>query len=66
MRVFVAGATGVIDGPLVKQLPAAGGPMAAATMTIQRGASSAKARPELGWSPAYPTWRDDLLGTAGT
>jgi hypothetical protein len=26
-------------------------------MTEIRGASNAKARRELGWKPAYPTWR---------
>jgi nucleoside-diphosphate-sugar epimerase len=29
-----------------------------AMMTDIRGASNAKARRELGWSPAYPTWRE--------
>ncbi|HVW17888.1 MAG TPA: NAD(P)-dependent oxidoreductase [Solirubrobacteraceae bacterium] len=31
-----------------------------AMMTSVRGASNAKARRELGWSPAHPTWRDGL------
>jgi nucleoside-diphosphate-sugar epimerase len=36
----------------------AGGRAAVAVMTTQRGASNAKARRELGWAPAHPTWRD--------
>ena len=27
-------------------------------MTEIRGASNAKARRELGWTPAYPSWRE--------
>ena len=27
-------------------------------MTECRGASNAKARRELGWTPAYPSWRE--------
>ena len=37
----------------------AGGRFAVETMTIQRGASNAKARAELGWAPAH-RWRDEL------
>jgi 2-alkyl-3-oxoalkanoate reductase len=33
------------------------GPAGTAMMTEIRGASNAKARRELGWIPAYPTWR---------
>ena len=29
-------------------------------MTQIRGASNAKAKEELGWRPAYPTWRKRL------
>jgi hypothetical protein len=38
-------------------------------MTQARGASSAKARQELGWTPRYPSWRQGFpaaYGTAGT
>lgn len=35
----------------------AGGPIAAEGMTQQRGASNARARAELGWSPRYADWR---------
>jgi nucleoside-diphosphate-sugar epimerase len=27
-------------------------------MTVVRGSSNAKARRDLGWTPAYPTWRE--------
>ena len=33
------------------------GPQIVAMMTESRGASNAKARRELGWAPAHPTWR---------
>jgi 2-alkyl-3-oxoalkanoate reductase len=35
-----------------------GGQMAVSMMTDVRGASNAKAKRELGWTPAYPSWRD--------
>jgi nucleoside-diphosphate-sugar epimerase len=34
------------------------GPAAVAMMTEARGASNAKAKAELGWTPAWPTWRE--------
>jgi 2-alkyl-3-oxoalkanoate reductase len=37
------------------------GRFAAATLQEGRGASNAKARRELGWTPAHPTWRDGFL-----
>ncbi|MBI4259815.1 MAG: NAD(P)-dependent oxidoreductase [Actinobacteria bacterium] len=33
------------------------GSFAVSAATVQRGASNAKARRELGWEPRYPTWR---------
>lgn len=36
----------------------AAGPYGLYAMTRQRGASNAKARDELGWSPQYASWRD--------
>ena len=33
------------------------GPAGYAMMTDIRGASNAKARRELGWTPTYPSWR---------
>jgi nucleoside-diphosphate-sugar epimerase len=37
------------------------GRFAAATMQKGRGASNAKAKGELGWTPRHPTWRDGFL-----
>jgi 2-alkyl-3-oxoalkanoate reductase len=36
----------------------AGGEMAVSLMTQVRGASNAKAKRELGWQPAHPSWRE--------
>jgi nucleoside-diphosphate-sugar epimerase len=36
------------------------GPVAVHGMTEQRAASNARAKRELGWTPAYPSWRDGL------
>lgn len=41
-----------------------GGPVTVATMSNQRGASNAKARRELGWTPTHPSWREGF-GTPG-
>jgi nucleoside-diphosphate-sugar epimerase len=41
-----------------------GGEAAAVMMTEVRGASNAKAKRELGWSPAHPSWRQGLVGGA--
>jgi nucleoside-diphosphate-sugar epimerase len=32
-------------------------------MTELRGASNAKAKRELGWEPAHPSWRQGLAAT---
>jgi nucleoside-diphosphate-sugar epimerase len=37
------------------------GRFAAATMQEGRGASNAKAKRELGWTPRHPTWRDGFV-----
>ena len=34
-------------------------------LTQVRGASTAKARRELGWKPAYPSWRQGFLTGLG-
>jgi hypothetical protein len=34
-------------------------------MTEARGASNAKARRELGWRPAWPSWRQGFRGGLG-
>jgi len=38
-----------------------GGEAGVAMMTEVRGASNAKAKRELGWSPAHPSWRGNLV-----
>jgi NAD(P)-dependent dehydrogenase (short-subunit alcohol dehydrogenase family) len=67
MRVFVAGATGAIGRQLVPRLVAAGHEAHGMTRTeaerellYELGASDAKAKRELGWQPAHPTWRGVL------
>jgi nucleoside-diphosphate-sugar epimerase len=41
-----------------------GGEAAAVMMTDVRGASNAKAKRELGWTPAHPSWRSGFAETA--
>jgi nucleoside-diphosphate-sugar epimerase len=41
-----------------------GGSSAVAGMTTQRGASNAKAKRELGWTPKHPSWRDGFATAA--
>lgn len=43
----------------------AAGPDMLSYATVQRGASNAKARAELGWSPAHPSWRTGFAQTLG-
>jgi len=46
----------------------AAGEVGVAMMTQSRGSSNARARRELGWEPAHPSWRSgfaDSVGTAG-
>jgi 2-alkyl-3-oxoalkanoate reductase len=55
-----------VGAPAPMRVPAwlatllAGG-FAVATLTVARGASNAKAKRELGWTPAHPTWRAGFL-----
>jgi len=39
-------------------------PAAVAMMTESRGASNAKAKAELGWSPTHPSWREGFTSAA--
>jgi NAD(P)-dependent dehydrogenase (short-subunit alcohol dehydrogenase family) len=55
IRVVVAGATGAIGKQLVPRLAA--GEAGAVLLTKLRGAGNAKAKRELGWQPAHPSWR---------
>ena len=43
-----------------------GGEMVVSLMTQVRGASNEKAKRELGWTPAYPSWRDGFPAWAET
>jgi nucleoside-diphosphate-sugar epimerase len=74
MRVFEAGATGAIGQQLVPRLVAAGHESHGMTwsdskraLLSQLGAvpvvadtTNAKAKHELGWRPAHPSWREGL------
>ena len=42
------------------------GEAAAVMMTEVRGASNAKAKQELGWQPAHPSWRESLGRSAAS
>jgi nucleoside-diphosphate-sugar epimerase len=42
------------------------GEHAVVMMTEARGASNAKAKQDLGWQPAYPSWRDGFRAGLGT
>ena len=39
-------------------------PAAVAMMTESRGASNAKAKAELGWTPSHPSWREGFAANA--
>ena len=39
-------------------------PAAVMMMTESRGASNAKAKAELGWKPAHPSWRKGFAASA--
>jgi nucleoside-diphosphate-sugar epimerase len=52
----------VVGAPPPRRIPVwlarlAAGPGTVAMMTESRGASNAKARDELGWTPRWPSWR---------
>jgi len=56
-----------IGAPPPRRLPAwlarpLAGPAAVAMMTEARGASNAKAKADLGWTPSWPTWREGFAG----
>jgi nucleoside-diphosphate-sugar epimerase len=59
-----------IGAPPPRRLPVwvgrlVGGPIAVALMTEARGASNAKAKRELGWEPAHPSWREGFRAALG-
>jgi nucleoside-diphosphate-sugar epimerase len=65
MRVFLAGATGVIGSPLVLQLLEAGHEVTApyTPQMSLRGASNAKAKRELGWRLRYASRREGIAAS---
>ena len=68
MRVFVAGATGVIGRGLVAMLIESGHEVTGMTRSqarANRGASNAESTLELGWPPRYASWRDGFRTAGG-
>lgn len=56
-----------LSAPAPRHVPAwiarlAAGEYGVATMTRAQGASNARARAELGWAPAHPSWREGFAG----
>jgi nucleoside-diphosphate-sugar epimerase len=67
LREWLPALAQAVGAPKPRRVPKlvarlAAGSMAAAFSTRQRGASNARAKEALGWTPAHPTWR----GTLGT
>ncbi|MEA2420994.1 MAG: hypothetical protein QOF55_93, partial [Thermoleophilaceae bacterium] len=61
-REWIPGLAEALGAPAPRRLPAwvarlAAGQDAVRPMTVQRGASNARIREELGWRPKYPDWR---------
>ncbi len=67
LRIFVAGATGTLRRRLVPRRVGrlAVGDAGISLMTEAGGASHAKAKPELAWQPAYPSWREGFCTGLG-
>ena len=62
-REWVPGLAEALGAKRPRRLPAwlvrlAVGPAVTRSMTVQRGASNARIKSELGWQPRYPSWRD--------
>jgi 2-alkyl-3-oxoalkanoate reductase len=61
-REWVPGLASALGAPRPRRVPKwvarlAAGPEAVRAMTVQRGASNARLRSEIGWEPRYPDWR---------
>lgn len=61
-RDWIPGLAAAFGAPPPRTLPAwiarvAAGSDAVRAMTVQRGASNARIKDELGWRPRYPDWR---------
>ena len=70
-REWVPALARVVGGKPPRHLPRwvarlAAGEHVVAMMCEVRGASNAKARRELGWTPAWPTWREGFAALAST
>lgn len=62
VREWLPALAAAVGAPAPRRVPRwlgalAGGPVAVAMMCEIRGASNAKAKRELGWEPAWPSWR---------
>jgi nucleoside-diphosphate-sugar epimerase len=63
VREWLPALADALGAPAPRRVPGwlarlVGGPAAVMLMTEARGASNAKAKAELGWTPAWPTWRE--------
>jgi nucleoside-diphosphate-sugar epimerase len=61
-REWIPGLAEALGAPKPRRVPVwlarlAAGPDAVRAMTVQRGASNARIRSELGWQPSFPDWR---------
>ncbi len=70
MRAWVPEFATALGAPRPLRVPRwiarlAAGSAAAAMATTLRGASNAKARSQLGWAPAYASWRDGFRAALG-
>jgi nucleoside-diphosphate-sugar epimerase len=63
LREWLPGVAELMGAPAPRRAPAwlaklLAGPIAVHTAVAMRGASNARAREQLGWAPARPTWRE--------
>jgi 2-alkyl-3-oxoalkanoate reductase len=63
VKVWLPYLAKTLGAPQPRHVPAwlgrlVAGPVAVMMMTSQRGASNAKAKRQLGWTPSYPSWRE--------
>jgi len=70
LREWLPGVAKLIGAPAPRRAPAwlakvVAGPIAVHTAVAMRGASNARAREQLGWAPARPTWREGFAEVFG-
>jgi nucleoside-diphosphate-sugar epimerase len=68
-REWIPGLAEALGAPKPRRVPVwlarlAAGPDAVRAMTVQRGASNARIRSELGWQPSFPDWRSGFATLA--